>query len=67
MADSSEMKVVNMLVATDIYALYPYCNERIDGFVCDPRGHKYDCEECKKHFVLILMQILIWAFYKKVK
>ena len=44
------MEEVTMFYASDIWTKCPYCKERLDGFIGDPRNAKVLCDYCNKPF-----------------
>lgn len=43
---ASEKKQVTMFYAYDFYCYCPECGERLDGWLCDPRGDELECDYC---------------------
>ena len=47
---AGEVKVVTTLFTTNIHFRCPHCKAIQDGWVIDPSGRQYECEECGKPY-----------------
>jgi len=46
----SKIKTVHSIQATMITVDCPHCGFMNEGFLGDPRGGRYDCDDCKEPF-----------------
>lgn len=53
------MKEVNSIEVRDATFDCPYCGELQDGFLNDPRGGKFKCEECNKEYLVSESSVVI--------
>lgn len=43
---------VTEVLAKEVYVVCPKCDERVDGWYGDPRGHEGECENCGATFTV---------------
>ena len=47
---SEKLKVVSMMLARDVVLDCPHCGVEQSGFVMNPAGGTFDCDECEKPY-----------------
>ncbi|MBM9615251.1 hypothetical protein JWJ90_13275 [Desulfobulbus rhabdoformis] len=52
MAESTS-KVATRVIAKEIAVECPYCHEEQYGFVSDPRGGRFRCDDCHEEFAVV--------------
>lgn len=48
--DVNQVPVVTEMYTTELRVRCPHCNSMQDGFVINPAGHDFECDDCGRKY-----------------
>jgi hypothetical protein len=63
----SEVKVQTLMLTNKVMVQCPHCNKIQDGFISNPVGGQFDCEDCNKTYKIhpeADIEYCLWPYLK---